>query len=41
MIDLGMSLEDVLAAEPTAEFDERFGDPAAGSSTGPITALSR
>jgi glyoxylase-like metal-dependent hydrolase (beta-lactamase superfamily II) len=28
MIDLGMSLEDVLAAEPTAEFDERFGDPA-------------
>jgi cyclase len=28
MIDLGMSLDEVLAAAPTAEFDERFGDPA-------------
>jgi len=27
MIDAGMSLEDVLAADPTAGFDERYGDP--------------
>ncbi|MGH8221739.1 MAG: MBL fold metallo-hydrolase, partial [Woeseiaceae bacterium] len=27
LIDEGMSLEDVLAAKPTADFDERFGNP--------------
>ena len=27
MIDRGMSLEEVIAARPTAEFDERYGDP--------------
>ena len=27
MIDQGMSLEQVIAAAPTAEFDERYGDP--------------
>ncbi len=27
MIDAGMSLEDVLAAAPTADFDVEFGDP--------------
>lgn len=28
LIDQGASLEDVIAATPTAEFDERYGDPA-------------
>lgn len=28
MIDAGMSLEDVLDAHPTAEFDDRYGNPA-------------
>ncbi|MGI9204322.1 MAG: MBL fold metallo-hydrolase [Woeseiaceae bacterium] len=28
MIDAGMSLEDVLNASPTADFDEKFGNPA-------------
>ena len=27
MIDAGMSLADVVAAKPTADFDERYGDP--------------
>ena len=27
MIDAGMSLEEVIAAKPTAEFDEKYGDP--------------
>lgn len=27
MIDAGMSLEEVMAAKPTAEFDEKYGDP--------------
>ena len=27
MIDRGMSLEEVIAARPTAEYDERYGDP--------------
>ena len=28
MIEDGMSLDEILAAKPTAEFDERYGDPA-------------
>ena len=27
MIDLGYTMEEVIAAEPTADFDERYGDP--------------
>ncbi len=27
MIDQGMSLEQVIAAAPTAEFDDQYGDP--------------
>jgi hypothetical protein len=27
MIDRGMSLEQILAAAPTADFDERYGNP--------------
>jgi glyoxylase-like metal-dependent hydrolase (beta-lactamase superfamily II) len=28
MLDRGLTLEQVIAAKPTADFDEQFGDPA-------------